>query len=743
MGEAMGPMRGPVPVGEPGPGGPGPGAGPVPVRMPVGGPMRIPIGGAEPGGPGPAGPEYGAPAGEDYGAGPVPGGRPVPGGGPVPGRPGGGPGPAAGPVRVMGPVTGMGDNRKPPALGEGPESGHGDSADGQTKYGVRDTLKLVASAVRLVWVAGRKEFIWILAMDVVQALAVFFVIVQLQRVITDLLRSNTGGSSSMLALNLGMFAGANLLAVIAQAVISNWRPLLSERTAMFVCGEVIKVASLAELGDFDDSGFHDRLQRAAASAATRPSMMVQSLVMIVQESIAILSIWIAMVTIAPYIALALLLVIVPIWISGVRGGEHFFGFITRITHTDRGRSYLFGLLTSREAAKEIRAFNIAEYLSKRWRSSMGERVEALAETMRKRMRSTLVGSIASNAVMAAAAAALIGLNQFGYLTLPQTATVAGVLLMFSQRLLRSVAMANDFFESAPLVRDLNEFLELEPTLIRNREGIRFDGDFERIDVEDLSYTYFGSERPALDGVSLSFKAGEVVALVGENGSGKTTLAKLLGGLYEPAAGAIRIDGTDLREIDTISWRDHVAVLFQDFIRYALPAGENIHVGSVTREPVLDDIREAAREAGADEFLSALPDGYKTILSPQFNRGQDLSLGQWQRVALARAFFRNAPLVILDEPTASLDARAERALYESVRDLYANRTVLMISHRFATVRTADRIIVLRDGGIVEQGTHDQLMAADGLYAELYSIQASAFIEADEEEAENALDATPRG
>ena len=361
-------------------------------------------------------------------------------------------------MRVMGPVS-------PTGPGGGPELAQTPVTEAKTNYGFRDTMRLVASSLKLVWVAGRRELLAILAMDILQALALFVVVIQLQQVITQLIMTGARNGSA-LVINVGMFVVANILVVIAQAVISNRRPLLSERTGMYVSGQVIRVANAAELGDFDDSRFHDRLQRAALSATTRPSMLVQSLVMIVQEVIAAAAMWIGLLVIAPGVALALLPIVVPIWIAGVRGGEHFFGFITRITHTDRGRNYLFGLLTSRDSAKEIRAFNIAEYLSQRWRASMNQRVELLAETMRKRMRSSVIGSIGSNIVMALGAGALLALYHWDLLSLPQTATVAGVLMMFSQRILRSVTMANDFFESAPLVRDLNEFLALEPSLRR-------------------------------------------------------------------------------------------------------------------------------------------------------------------------------------------------------------------------------------------------------------------------------------
>jgi ATP-binding cassette subfamily B protein len=604
----------------------------------------------------------------------------------------------------------------------------------------RDTPRFIAAGIRLVWAAGRRGFLTVAVMDLVQGLGVFVVILQIQKIISSLINANKGGSWSGLAEAIGIFIAANAAIMVAEGITGNRRNMLGQRASIYVCGEILKVACLAELDDFDDSRFHDRLQRAAASALTRPALLVASLVTMGQTAVMLLALWIGLIILQPWIALAVVFVVIPIWLGGTKSGAQQFDFVRRTTSTDRDRFYLFSLLTTREPAKEIRAFNLADYLSSRWQTSMEERLRLYTQTLHRRFRSSLISSIGSNVILAGAAALLIGLNRWGVLSLAATATVAGVLFVFSQQLFAFVGSTNDFFESAPLVGDLDEFLSLEPMLRKQKSGHPFNAGFEKIELDGVSFTYRGSARRALDQVSLTIPAGKVVALVGENGSGKTTLAKLLAGLYPPQEGSIRVDGSELSGFDANSWRESVAVLFQDFIRYALSAEDNIRLGRVGTDSEAE-VRAAARAAGADGFLGGLAGGYQTILSPQFAHGQDLSLGQWQRVALARAFFRDAPLVILDEPSASLDARAERALFESVRDLYANRTVLLISHRFSTVRTADHIAVLGNGKIVEQGSHTELMAMGGLYSELFSIQASAFIEpAAENASEDAFSAS---
>ncbi|MEX2047234.1 MAG: ABC transporter ATP-binding protein, partial [Chloroflexota bacterium] len=258
------------------------------------------------------------------------------------------------------------------------------------------------------------------------------------------------------------------------------------------------------------------------------------------------------------------------------------------------------------------------------------------------------------------------------------------------------------------------------------------GQFDRIELDRVTFTYprtsptdLAPARAALSNVSLEIRRGEVIALVGENGSGKTTLAKVLCGLYPPDAGRVLWDGVDASTREPGWIFDRVAVLFQDFARFMLTARENIGLGRVERVEDADAIIRAAERAGATSFINEWPDRYDTILGPVFMGGKEISIGQWQRVALARAFFRDAPLVVLDEPTAALDARAEHDLFTRIRDLFAGRSVLLISHRFSSVRSADRIYVLHEGQIVEHGAHDELMQLDGRYAELFTMQASAY------------------
>lgn len=604
----------------------------------------------------------------------------------------------------------------------------------QRPKGVRATFRLLGGALRLVWKAGPRDFITVVVLQLIQAFGFLVLILQFQRVLAGLIRANTGNSASGIAIGLVLFIAANAVMGLAGAIINNRRQIIGEKVTLYISAEILKVTCLAELDDFDDSDFHDRLQRATVQALGRPMMMVQSMITVGQNMFTLGSLWIALLVMQPWVGLAMLLVAVPVWIGGTRVGEAYFTFVVRIARMDRARMYLFQLLTLRDPAKEIRAFNLAGYLAARWRESMNERISMLAATLRRQLRASLISTFGSNLVLALAATALIVLNHRGVLSLAQTGAVAAAMLLFGQKLLDSIVETNRFFESAPIVHDLNDFLALEDQLSRHRAGTALPRGFDRIELDDATFRYRDANRNAVEHVNLRINAGEVVALVGENGSGKSTLAKLIAGLYEPRSGAVRVDGTDLKEADLTAWRDSVAVLFQDFIRYALTATDNIHLGSTTRDGDVDEVRAAARSAGADEYLSALPDGYETILGPQFGRGVDLSLGQWQRVALARALYRDAPLVILDEPTASLDARAERDLFESVRQLYENKTVVLISHRFSTVRTADRIIVLRDGRIVENGSHAELMANNGLYAELFAIQASAFLEEDLQQSE---------
>jgi ATP-binding cassette, subfamily B, bacterial len=345
---------------------------------------------------------------------------------------------------------------------------------------------------------------------------------------------------------------------------------------------------------------------------------------------------------------------------------------------------------------------------------------------RQRLRVSLLGNLATTVGLAGIVAALLVLALNGRIGLADAGTAAGAVFVLGERLMNAVFSAGMLYESSLFIEDFTSFLAMAPEVEARRRRDQAPSGFRRLRVEDVSFTYPSATTPAVTNVSMEIGAGEIVALVGENGSGKTTLAKLLCRLYLPHGGRVLWDEVDTATVHPDGLRRSVAVIFQDFLHYTLPAAENIGMGHHQRIGDAEAIRGAAVHAGADDFLAKLPEGYETVLGPEFEGGKELSVGQWQRVALARAFFRDAPFIILDEPTAALDARAEHELFESIRTLCRGRSVLLISHRFSSVRSADRIYVLDGGRVVESGSHDELMALGGRYADLFTLQASAYV-----------------
>jgi ATP-binding cassette subfamily B protein len=595
---------------------------------------------------------------------------------------------------------------------------------------LRRLPRLCREAVRLVWAAGPRELLASLALKLVGGAGLAVVLLLGRDVVAGVAAAGRSGAGAgpvlpELLLLTAVTAGLGFVGALGREV----REVLAELAGRHAQERVIEVACAVELEAYDTPSFHDRLLRAAMGGQFRPWQIVEGLVGLAGALVGILGVTAALLALQPWLVPLVLAAAVPLLVAAARGGEMLFGFRHRMTEAERRRNYLYMLLSGKDAAKEVRAFGLAGFLRERFDRLYDEHLVELRKVARRRLRVSLLGNLAMSVVLAGTVAGLLALALGGRIGLAEAATAAAAVFVLGERLTNGVMNAGQLYESALFIEDFTSFVALRPEVEARRGRDPAPQGFRRLVVEGVSFTYPSAREPALRDVSLEIGGGEIVALVGENGSGKTTLAKLLCRLYLPHAGRILWDGVDTASVDADGLRRSVAVIFQDFLHYALPARENVGMGRHQRIGDLDAVVAAASQAGADEFLARLPRGYETVLGPEFHGGKELSVGQWQRVALARAFFRDAPFIILDEPTAALDARAEHELFEGIRTLCQGRSVLLISHRFSSVRSADRIYVLDGGRVVESGSHDQLMARGGLYADLFTLQAASYLAPD--------------
>jgi ABC-type multidrug transport system fused ATPase/permease subunit len=591
----------------------------------------------------------------------------------------------------------------------------------------RDLPSLLADSLRLVWSAGRREFVITSTLQLLSALGVAAQLFVGKAVLTAVLAAGGTDDFASLVPELAALVAITVALDFARAIETEQTRVLSELVGRRALNRVLDVSTRIDLLAFESPDFYDRLQRARAQGMFRSMQTVNGLLGLVGSFVTAGTIMLALFALQPLLLPLVLLGYIPLWFVSSRNSRDLYRFMHGMTPNERKRHYLERVLMGRDPAKEVRSFRLADFLRGRYDTLYDERIAELRSLARRRMGRSLLGSLASAAVTAGTIAVLAWLYVSGRMGLPAAgAAVFGFYQLGGQ--LRGLYMsATSLYEATLFIHDYSSFLALEPSSDEVDGKRPAPRGFGRLTAEDVSFTYPESERAAVDGVSIEIGASEVIALVGENGSGKTTLAKMLAGLYRPQSGRISWDDVDLADVPADELRDSIAVIFQDFERYLLPARENVGLGRNERIDDLNAIRAASLRADADRFLADLPEGYETMLGREFAGGYDLSIGQWQRVALARAFFRDAPFVILDEPTAALDARAESQLFERMHELLDGRSVVLISHRFSSVRTADRIYVMHDGRVVEHGSHDELMAADGLYAELFTLQARAYLD----------------
>ncbi|TDC01251.1 ABC transporter ATP-binding protein [Nonomuraea longispora] len=583
---------------------------------------------------------------------------------------------------------------------------------------------LVAAALRLAWQASPRDTAVALVGNVAAGVFTVLGLVTTSEVLASLFAAGPTPDRVRAALpSLLLVAAATGLrgALLAG---SGWaqarlKPLV-ERLAET---RLFELTTRVELAAFDDHDFHNAMRRARDSGVPDTATVVETTIAVLTGAVGVLASAIALGLLHPILMPLLLVAAVPAGWAAVRMARLGYQAFYRLSAARRRKFMLSDLMAERQPAAEVRAFTLRDFLLGQYAKVADLEQGVQLDVARRRAVIKAGGDLMTGIATAGVYVALGALLAVGVIPLSVAGAAVLAIRAGQGSLTALIQTMNRLYEAGLYFGDYLAFREMAQERIPAPLSPPAEpAPFRLLTAENVTFTYPGADRPALSDVSVTVGRGEVIALVGENGSGKTTLAKLLAGLYRPQEGTIRWDGVDLGAFDGEALRRRISVIAQDHTRWPLTVRENIVMGRPLEE---DRLAAASAAAGADEVVARLSDGYDALLDRRFRGGHDLSGGQWQRIAVARGFYRDAALVIFDEPTSALDARAEHALFERIRGHADGRTIVLITHRLASVRYADRIYVLDGGAIAEQGTHAELMERGGMYADLYELQASAF------------------
>jgi ATP-binding cassette subfamily B protein len=590
-------------------------------------------------------------------------------------------------------------------------------------------LRNVPAVLRIVWEAGRTVVTLGLVFRVVASVLPIALLWVTKLIIDGIVHAFTTHqpvtSTSRLWWLVAAEFGLAVLGSILGRIIDYLDTLLAEKYMRHVSIRVMQHAAQLDLIAYEDPVFYDRLERARVQATDRLGM-IQSIGRLVQQVITTVTLSVSIMLFSPWLLLLLVAGVLPAFL-----GESHFAFLGyaknfRQTPIRRQLDYLRVLGGSKEAAKELKLFGLKDFLVGRFTNLSNQIYGEDVALARRRLIAGSLLSIVGTAGYYSAYVFVIWRTVRGLLTIGELTFLTGAILQASSNIQQIFSTLSSIADQALFLTDLIAFFEMRPT-IRSKPNalpapLPIQSGFE---FRNVSFRYPGSSRLILNGLNFQLRPGERVALIGENGEGKTTMVKLMTRLYDPVEGQVLLDGIDLREYDLEDLYREIGVIFQDFMRYEMTARENIAVGRIEEMDNLPLLHLSAQKSMADEVIGRLDREYEQMLGRRFEGGVDLSGGEWQKVALARAYLRDAQVLILDEPTAALDARSEFEVFQRFAELTTGKMALFISHRFSTVRMADRIVVLENGRIAEDGNHDQLTHLGGRYAEMFELQAASY------------------